>query len=158
MKNCGNKVKNTCGEKVYATCVYYEEVVPAFSDDSITRTTTYVDADCITLEETTEDTYILIGGIKDEIDLSDLTGGGAPCNLTYAPDENGNTVVKNVLLKYEEEICLLKAKVKALEETAICNIDITGCNFTDLGVDDCLNPITTLGETLQYILTQIATP
>ena len=150
MKNCGNKVKNTCGEKTYATCTYYEEVVPAFSS--------LAEEDCITLEQTTDDTYTLIGEIKDEIDLSDLTGGGAPCNLTYAPDENGNTVVKNVLLKYEEEICLLKAKVKALEETAICNIDITGCDFTDLGVDECLNPITTLGELLQYILTEIATP
>lgn len=148
MKNCGNKVKNTCGEKVYATCVYYEEVVPAFSS--------LAEEDCITLEQTTGDTYELIGAIKDEIDLSDLTGGGVPCNLTYAPDENGNTVVKNVLLKYEEEICLLKAKVKALEETAICNIDITECDFTDLGVDECLNPITTLGELLQYILTKIA--
>lgn len=153
MKNCGNKVKNTCGEKVYATCVYYEEVVPAFSDDSITRTTTYVDADCITLEETTEDTYTLIGAIKDEIDLSAL---GEDC-LSYV-QEGGKTIVKNVLIKYEEEICSLRDRVKVLEDTAICNIDITGCNFTDLGVDDCLNPITTLGETLQYILTQIATP
>ena len=146
MKNCGNKVKNTCGEKVYATCTYYEGVVPDFSS--------LADQDCNTIEETTEDTYELIGAIKDEIDLSDLTGGGIACNLNYAPDENGNTVVKNVLLKYEEEICLLKAKVKTLEETAICNTLITGCDLPSL-LDNCNAPITTLGQLLEYILTKL---
>lgn len=139
MKNCGNKVKNTCGEKVYATCVYYETVVPAFS--SLTE------QDCNTIEETTEDTYELIGAIKDEIDLSAL---GADC-ITYGVTPK---IVKNVLLKYEEEICDLKAKVLVLETTAICNVDITGCGLT-LGVDDCDNPITTLGQLLEYILTNL---
>lgn len=148
MKNCGNKIKNTCGEKTYATCTYYETLVPEFS--SLTG------QDCNTIEETTEDTYTLIGEIKDEIDLSGLDGG--TCELVYDLDLNDKVVVKNVLKKYEEEICLLKSRVLELETTAICNIDITSCEFTDLGVDPCGSPITTLGQTLQYILTQIATP
>jgi hypothetical protein len=145
MKNCGNKVKNTCGEKVYATCVYYEENVPVFSGLS-----SLVEAGgCVTLEETTDDTYELIGAIKDEIDLSEL---GEDC-LSYV-QEGGKTIVKNVLIKYEEEICLLKARVLELETTAICNVDITECGLT-LGVDDCDNPITTLGQLLEYILTNL---
>lgn len=139
MKNCGNKVKNTCGEKVYATCVYYEEVVPAFSS--------LAEEDCITLEQTTDDTYTLIGEIKDEIDLSAL---GEDC-IVYGVTPK---IVKNVLLRYEQEICSLRDRVLELEETAICNVDITGCGLT-LGVDDCDNPITTLGQLLEYILTNL---
>ena len=64
MKNCGNKIKNTCAEKNYATCVYYELPIPTFSDLN--------GEDCTTLEETTEDTYNILVGIKSEIDLQGL--------------------------------------------------------------------------------------
>ena len=55
MKNCGNKIKHTCAEKNYATCVYYELEVPDFSS--------LVGEDCITLEETTEDQYNILADI-----------------------------------------------------------------------------------------------
>jgi hypothetical protein len=141
MKNCGNKIKHTCAEKNYATCVYYELEVPDFSS--------LVGEDCITLEETTEDIYELIGDIKSEIDLSAL---GEAC-IEY--DVNPKTV-KSVLLQYEQEICDLRAEVDTLKTTAICDIDITECGIDLSGINNnCSSPVTTLGELLAYLVDNI---
>jgi hypothetical protein len=145
MKNCGNKIKHMCGEKTYATCTYYELEVPAFSS--------LVGQECITIEETTEDLYNLVGGIKSEIDLSAL---GNDC-LTYV-QEGGKTIVKNVLIKYEEEICNLKDRVTYLENEAICDKIITDCVDLTGILDACSTPITTLGQLLQYLLDNTQTP
>jgi hypothetical protein len=136
MKNCGNKIKHTCSEKNYATCVYYELEVPSFSS--------LVNEDCITLEETTEDQYNLIGGIKSEIDLSAL---GQDC-INYGINPK---TVKSVLLKHEQEICDLKARVETLETTAICDINITECGL-NLPDNPCGGTFSTLGELLGYLL------
>jgi hypothetical protein len=144
MKNCGNKIKHTCSEKNYATCVYYELEVPNFSN--------LVGEDCKTLEETTEDQYDILEGIKSEIDLSDL---GEDC-LTY---EVTPKTVKSVLLQYEQEICDLRAKVEALETTAICDINITNCGIDLSGINNnCSSPVTTLGELLAYLVDNTQTP
>jgi hypothetical protein len=140
MKNCGNKIKHTCAEKNYATCIEYELEVPTFSS--------LVEQDCFTLEETTEDTYDLIGGIKSEIDLTAL---GQDC-ISYGINPK---TVKSVLLKYEEEICDLKSKVEVLETTAICDKIITECVDLTGIVDQCDSPVNTLGELLQYLLDNI---
>jgi hypothetical protein len=136
MKNCGNKIKHTCAEKNYATCVYYELEVPSFSS--------LVGEDCITLEETNEDQYNLIGYIKSEIDLSAL---GQDC-INYGINPK---TVKSVLLKHEQEICDLKAKVQILETTAICDMNITNCGLT-LPDNPCGGTFSTLGELLGYLL------
>lgn len=136
MKNCGNKIKHTCAEKNYATCVYYELEVPSFSS--------LIDEDCITLEETTEDQYNILTSIKSEIDLSAL--GQACINYGVNPK-----TVKSVLLKYEQEICNLKAKVQTLETTAICDMNITNCGLT-LPDNPCGGTFSTLGELLEYLL------
>lgn len=136
MKNCGNKVKHTCSEKNYATCVYYELEVPDFSS--------LVNQDCITLEETTEDQYNILEGIKSEIDLSAL---GQDC-INYGVNPK---TVKSVLLKYEQEICDLKDRVNTLETTAICDMNITDCGLT-LPDNPCGGTFSTLGELLGYLL------
>ncbi len=145
MKNCGNQIKNMCGEKTYATCTYYELEVPTFS--------TLVNQDCITIEETTSDLYEAVGGVKSEIDLSSL---GSLC-LDYV-QEGGKTIVKNALLKYEEEICNLKDRVNYLENEAICDKIITGCVDLTGIVDACNTQISTLGELLQYLLNNTQIP
>lgn len=143
MKNCGNKIKNMCGEKTYATCTYYELEVPTFS--------TLLDQDCITIEETTADLYLAVGGIKSEIDLSSL---GQGC-INYGVNPK---TVKSVLLKYEQEICELKSKVNYLENEAICDKIITDCvDLTEI-VDACNTQISTLGELLQYLIDNTQTP
>jgi hypothetical protein len=141
MKNCGNKIKHTCSEKNYATCIYYELEVPSFSS--------LVGEDCITLEETTEDQYNILEDIKSEIDLSAL---GQDC-ITYGVTPK---TVKNVLLRYEQEICDLKDKVNTLETTAICDINITNCGIDLSGINNnCSSPVTTLGELLAYLVDNI---
>lgn len=144
--SCHKKTKYTCGDTVYSACVSYQKELPEF---------TKIEDECYTIEETTEDTYILIGEIKDEINLSEL---GESC-LEYVLDENDKIVVKNVLLKYEEEICDLKEKVATLESTDICEKNITSCNL-DFGslVNECDTPILTLKDTLQLILDTLNTP
>ncbi len=139
MKNCGSKIKHTCAEKNYATCIYYELEVPDFSS--------LVDQDCITLEETTEDQYEILGDIKSEIDLSAL---GEAC-IEYDVDPK---TVKSVLLQYEQEICDLKDRVNTLETTAICDMDITNCGLT-LPDNPCGGTFSTLGELLGYLLDNI---
>lgn len=148
MKNCGNKIKHTCGEKNYATCIHYEGNVPVFSGLA-----SLVEAGgCITIEETTEDQYDILEDIKSEIDLSSL---GEAC-IEYDVDPK---TVKSVLLQYEQEICNLKDRVNTLETTAICDINITDCGL-DLPTDPCnsSNTISTLGQLLQYLLTNSPTP
>ena len=145
MTNCGNKIKNMCGEKTYATCTYYELEVPTFS--------ALLNQDCITIEETTSDLYEAVGGVKSEIDLSSL---GSLC-LDYV-QEGGKTIVKNALLKYEEEICNLKDRVNYLENEAICDKIITGCVDLTGIVDACNTQISTLGELLQYLLNNTQIP
>jgi hypothetical protein len=142
MRNCGNKIKHTCSEKNYATCVYYELEVPSFSS--------LINEDCITLEETTEDQYNLIGGIKSEIDLSAL---GQDC-INYGVNPK---TVKSVLLKQEQEICNLKDRVNTLETTAICDMNITECGLT-LPDNPCGGTFSTLGELLGYLLDNTTPP
>lgn len=144
MKNCGNKIKHTCAEKNYATCVYYELEIPTFSD--------LVDEDCVTLEDTTEDMYDLIGDVKSEIDLSAL---GQDC-ISYGINPK---TVKSVLLKHEEEICNLKDRVNILETTAICDIIITNCGLDLSGLNNnCSSPIITLADLLGYLLDNTTPP
>ena len=63
MNNCNYKTKIRC-KKVDANCVNYGTALPEFSELG----------SCVTIAETTEELYSLIGGIKSEIDLSTLEG------------------------------------------------------------------------------------
>lgn len=96
----GASIKNTCGTKQYATCVYYEKEVPAFS--SITDS-------CITLEDTTLDIYNILGDIKDELNLSGLVGS---C-LTYPTQPS----LLQVLTVHQTEICELKELLATQNQT-----------------------------------------
>mgnify|MGYP003452283363 FL=1 len=58
---CNDKIKQHC-TKVEADCVKYNRELPSFSELM----------DCISIAETTEEQYNLIGEIKDEIDLTTL--------------------------------------------------------------------------------------
>ena len=140
---CGNKTKNTCGEKGYATCVYYEKAVPDFSELE----------DCITLEETTEELYKIVKDLREQIDLSKL---GKCDDLDYVLDgENNRIIVKNVLLKYEEEICALKAKVEELETKNISEMLIAdwGLDFPEGCLTlPCDNSIATVKDLFQAII------
>ena len=141
-----NKIKQTCGDSLFSTCVFHQSELPSFSELEPCDTT---------IAETTDELYSFVGEIKEETDLSELS---SEC-LTYVTTEEGKIVVKNVLLKFEQEICELKEKINLLETTDICNKSIVHCSldFGDL-VDTCGNPPTTLSEALQLILDNLNTP
>jgi hypothetical protein len=141
MSNCNNRVKQTCGSTNYATCISYETELPTFSELE----------DCVDLDQTTTELYSLVGGIKEEIDLSEL---GKNC-LDYLTDENDKIVVKNVLLKFEEKICELEEKINTLETTAVCDLSISSCNI-DWGTlaDQCGEQPQTLAQAIQLLANQ----
>ena len=141
-QSCQSKVKHTCtGSIQYALCTSYEGILPEFSE-----------LECPSIEETTEELYNLVGEIKEETDLSEL---GEKC-LEYLLDENDKIVVKNVLLKFEEEICNLKEELELVKNRQICDIPITEClPNLDCLTDACDNNITTLGEWMLAVQTKI---
>lgn len=134
MKNC-SKIKNTCGTRIVAECVDYESTVNTNSS--------LAESDCLTIEETTEDIYTQL----EEINLSAL---GESC-LTYVETEDGKLIVKNVLLKMEEEICTLKTELETLKDNPLCNQKINSCIDVTGMVDVCDNPIETWGAWAQLI-------
>lgn len=135
-----NKITNTCPDSTNARCVDYEGNIPEISK--------LYEQGCINTHETTEDTYELVEKLYDQIDMSEL---GNDC-IEYPLPKYAKTVVKVL----EEKVCSLIGRVDTLEDTHICDIDITGCNF-DFGelVDPCGDPITTLGQLLQIIINEL---
>ena len=140
-QSCQSKVKHTCGSIVFADCTSYEGILPEFSE-----------LECPSIEETTEELYNLVGEIKEETDLSEL---GEKC-LEHLLDENDKIVVKNVLLKFEEEICNLKEELELVKNRQICDIPITEC-LPDLGclALPCDTSIVTLGDWMLAVQTKI---
>ena len=139
MRNC-NKIKHTCGERTYLICAEYEGNVN--TDSSL------VDVNCKNGEEVIQDIYNQL----DNLDLSEL---GESC-LDYISDESGKNLVKNVLLKFEEEICNLKEELETVKNRQICDLPITEClPNLDCLTDACDNNITTLGEWMLAVQTKI---
>lgn len=132
---CNNKVKQTCGEPTYSTCVEYEGTVNNQSE--------LIGESCLDQEIVDQDQYNQLEKIWDEINLSEL---GNNC-LEYVETDEGKIVVKNVLLKYEEEICSLKEELETLKNRQICDIPISEC-ITDLSCLSlpCDDSIVTLGD------------
>jgi len=138
-----NKIKDTCGDSLFSTCVFHQSELPSFSNLEPCDTT---------IAETTDELYSFVGEIKDEIDLSEL---GDLC-LDYVTTPEGKVVVKNVLLKFEEEICNLKEELETIKNRQICDIPISEClpNF-DCLEGQCESTITTLGDWMLAIQTKI---
>jgi hypothetical protein len=138
------KARYTCGGSIGMASCLNTEVSP--NDES-----SLSNEDCLSQEEVNQDIYDQLGDIYDSIDLSEL---GEEC-LTYVTLE-GKNIVKNVLLKMEEEICSLKAQIEEQKTTAICDLSIEDCGLIlgDL-VDNCGEQPTTLKELLQVIITQL---
>lgn len=145
MSNCGkNKLKHKCGIKTPATCVFYDLELPELSKLKIVE-------DCISVEDTTFDTYSLFESVFQSIDTKGL---GEKC-LTYATTKSSYeptkdvVLVNTVLLKFEDEICKLK-DIKE-EKNIIGNLD-----FKCL-VDPCGEQIGSLTDLLQVLIKEICT-
>lgn len=141
MSCTGFTTKNTCGEKIFATCVYYEGVLP-----SITSLTT---ADCYTVEELVADTYQILTNIEASVEVDSLLGNSC---LSYTL-EGGVITPRQAMLKFEEEICSLKTQFDSIAQTQLCDIPIAACNLDLKGLaDQCSNPPTTFGELMQVLI------
>lgn len=133
--NCQGKIKHTCGSTNYATCIQYEGNKNTDSQ--------YDENDCLSIEETTQDIY-------NQLENLDLSALGELC-LSYVQEDNKN-IVKNVLLKFEEEICTLKEKVEELENRPLCEMPLGACVDTKCLVDTCNENISTVGQLLQALV------
>jgi hypothetical protein len=136
-------IKAKCtGQKTYSVCSQYEGTVNAQSS--------LIGEPCFNIEETTQDIYNQL----EQIDLSEL---GDAC-LTYILDEN-KVIVKNVLLKYEEEICSLREEIETLKNTAFLDMSIADSNLDfECLTDACEGSINTVKELLQALITKSCTP
>lgn len=142
----GYKTSNTCGQKIFSTCVYYEGILPLV--------TTLGSEDCYTVEEIIVDTYQILSNISEEVEVDTLLGDLC---LSYTMVE-GRVTLKQAMLKFEEEICDLKNKFDNIAKYQLCDIPISGCNL-DLKslADQCSNPPTTFGELIQVLIDAVDT-
>jgi hypothetical protein len=137
MGDC-NKVSSTCGDTTFAGCAVFE---------GTTNNASKIKENCKkSVENTTQDIYNQLG------ELTNLAQLGQSC-LTYDKTADNRTIVANVLLKIEQEVCTLKNKVQALETVALCNKSVVGCNF-DFGTltNQCETQPQTFKEVIQLIL------
>ena len=138
--NCHNKIKHTCSSTNYATCIQTEGEVNTDSE--------LFEVECMNLQENLDDIY-------NQLENLDLSALGELC-LSYTT-VSGKNIVKNVLLKFEEEICNLKEELEIVKNRQICDIPITECfpNGFDCLIGDCDNNIVTLKDWMLAMQTRI---
>lgn len=129
------KVKNTCLDKYYATCVYYELDLPEISQLQ----------DCVTLEETTQELYSFIEELKSELDFSQLeTNCGDLTELS----------LKEILVAQQNKICELEQELG--EQPNLLDTPLTDCDIDLQGlVDVCGEQPETVCDLLKIIVNQI---
>ena len=133
--NCHNKIKHTCSSTNYSTCIHYE--------GSVNTNSELVNETCLDIEQTTQDIY-------NQLENLDLSALGELC-LSYVQENNKN-IVKNVLLKFEEEICNLKEELETVKNRPLCEMPLGDCVDTKCLVDACSENISTVGQLLQALV------
>lgn len=103
MGNC-TKIKHTCNGEQYATCVHYEVALPNFSQLT----------DCVSIEETTEELYSLVGEIREQINLSTLEADclTLPLNITV---ENFSQYLINVICDMKDTIATQQSTIVTMQ-------------------------------------------
>lgn len=96
--SCNDKIGQRC-KKQYGACVSYKKELPEFSQ---------IENDCPSIEEVGEDLYNLIGEIKEEVDLTSLTGD---C-ITLPTERTVLTVMQTLI----DKICAQQTEINSLEE------------------------------------------
>ena len=139
MKNC-NRISHTCGERTYLICSEYE--------GSVNTDSSLIEESCLNGQEVVQDIY-------NQLENLDLSALGELC-LEYT-QASGKNIVKNVLLKFEEEICNLKEELEIVKNRQICDIPITEClpNGFDCLALPCDTSIANLGQLLDAMITKI---
>lgn len=136
---CGNKLKNNCGKKVYAECVYYEGDKPEWSELD----------DCSVIEETTEEIYNKLTEILNLIDVSDFE---SDCEDLTILQSGGQVTLKTLL----QTLLNVAEGIKCGEITIKEDVDISKWNL-DLEClsEPCDTPITKLSVLIQTMITKM---
>jgi len=134
MRNC-NKIKHTCSSTNYATCIHTEGEVNTDSE--------LFEVECTNLQENLDDIY-------NQLENLDLSALGELC-LSYVQENNKN-IVKNILLKFEEEICNLKEELETVKNRPLCEMPLGDCVDTKCLIDACNESISTVGQLLQALV------
>lgn len=143
--NCGDKI-GACLKKTNARCVTYEGKHSECSE-----------LDCCdrpSVHDTLEDMSDQFSAICSAIDTAGL---GDLCLEYDGTGEEGEVLVKDVLLKLEQTVCDLKENIQEEGEcNPIFNQDIT-CAGLDLSclVDECGEQPSTFKEVLQIMINEI---
>lgn len=90
------KIKNTCGDTIYSTCVKYEGSISPDSD--------LYQEDCVDIQQVAEDLYTITDDIKELLEVESLRGG---C-IDY-PQQN--FTIHTVLVKYQELLCEMQTTI-----------------------------------------------
>lgn len=136
--SCKNKIKNTCVDKQYSTCVYYELDLPTISS---------LDSSCVTLEETTQETYSFIEEIKSSINLEGI--------ITNCEDLS-ELSIKDVIELQQNKICSLENTIEDLQNQNILDTPLDQCDLDLKGlVDICGEQPETVCDLLKIIINQI---
>lgn len=139
--SCGNKLKNNCGKKIYAPCVYFEGDLPLWS--SLTQEM------CVTIHENIVEFYQAITDLKNTLDVSNIT---SDCVNFPIGDINENEPIK----------VLLSSIVNRLEELSCEEENQDGFYKEDLDIskwdidkscyeDDCNQDLKSLSSLLKQI-------
>lgn len=139
---CGT-INNTCGEALYAACMYYEGALPLF--------TTLVEKECYSVEEIIADIYQIESIILEEINLEELQTNSIDYELL-----EGKIVVKKALKAHAEMLLSLQELVDNLTqgEASLFDISDWGLDFGCIA-DTCDNPPTKLKNLIQLLITEI---
>lgn len=136
---CDQKRKHKCGTKQQAICTSYKGDIPEYSK--------LHDEDCITIEETTNDTYELISDIRDRLDL---TGYNRKCisvdKSQFKYDKEEDYKLTDILNELTEKVCELGGGDD--------DGDSLDLDFKCL-VSPCGNEISTLKDLLQTLINEV---
>lgn len=139
---CGKyNITSSCGKREYAECVFYERVLPEWSD---------LEADsCVTTADTTEELYDEVSDIREQLDVSNLGN----C-FEYDKDSFGETGQREVNKTFESKICDILERLDLSD-----NMGVGFCPALDYGdlinPDDCLGKPETWCEFAQFVLDKL---
>ncbi len=147
--SCSNyKFKDTCGESIFAPCVYVEQTFPAVSSLS--------SESCTDLDTVIADLYTLVD--KSYVDMSTYAKG---C-LDYSPTADADITPVQVLNKLTEEVCELQPLMGLIDTTVTPNVlkkipefDISKIELCCLAPDPCGVTPTTLEQLIQIMINKI---
>lgn len=111
---CNDKLKQRC-TKTEANCTRYRRELPSFSELT----------DCVTIEETTEELYNLVGEIKEETDLTGLT-----YDCGTLPE---NKSIKSLIQFLLDRDCAQQEAIETMQTT----IDTMQQQIEDLETNTC---------------------